>query len=89
MPIISVFYGIFVYIFSYDNKQHHRPHIHIKCGDFTAVIAIEDGGILYGALPGSKMKLVQAWIEIHKTELLDDWELAVNGRKPFKIEPLR
>jgi hypothetical protein len=51
MPVISVFYGIIVYIFSYDNKRHHRPHIHVKCGEFEAGIAIDDGAILYGALP--------------------------------------
>ena len=35
------------------------------------------------------MTLVQAWIEIHKEDLMEDWELAVNGKKPFKIEPLK
>jgi hypothetical protein len=31
---------------------------------------------------------VAAWIEIHKEDLLADWELAVNGRKPFAIKGL-
>jgi len=35
------------------------------------------------------MKLVQAWIEIHRDELVADWELAVSGQPPYKIEPLR
>jgi hypothetical protein len=35
------------------------------------------------------MKLVQAWIEIHKEELLANWELAINGQELFKIEPLK
>ncbi|HHG85050.1 MAG TPA: DUF4160 domain-containing protein [Bacteroidetes bacterium] len=35
------------------------------------------------------MKLVQAWIEIHKDELMADWELASNGEQIFKIEPLK
>jgi len=30
-------------------------------------------------LPKPKQKLVDAWIEIHKDELMADWELAVNG----------
>lgn len=89
MPVISTFFGIIVYIFSYDDKRHHRPHIHIKCGEFEAGIAIDDGDILYGGLPRSKMKLIQAWIEIHQHELQDDWQLAVKGRKPFKIKPLK
>jgi hypothetical protein len=29
------------------------------------------------------------WIEIHKDELIADWELAVSGKQPYKIEPLR
>jgi len=35
------------------------------------------------------MKLLQAWIELHKEELIADWELAVSGEQPYKIEPLR
>lgn len=35
------------------------------------------------------MKLVFAWVEIHGDELMADWQLAVNGQQPFKIEPLR
>ena len=31
----------------------------------------------------------QAWVEIHKEELLADWKLAVLGEQIFKIEPLR
>jgi hypothetical protein len=35
------------------------------------------------------MKLLAAWIELHKDELLADWELAVSGQQPYKIDPLR
>jgi hypothetical protein len=35
------------------------------------------------------MKLLQAWIELHKDELVANWELAVSGQQPYKIEPLR
>jgi len=34
-------------------------------------------------------KLVQAWIEIHKEDLMADWKLAVAGEPIFKIDPLR
>jgi hypothetical protein len=36
-----------------------------------------------------KMKLVQAWIEIHKEDLMADWDLAINGENVFKIDPLK
>ena len=35
------------------------------------------------------MKLALAWAEIHKEELLADWELASNGELPFPINPLQ
>ena len=35
------------------------------------------------------LKLLSAWMEIHKDELAADWELAVSGQQPYRIEPLR
>jgi len=55
-----------------DNRRHHRPHVHAKYQDDEAVIAIADGEVLEGSLPRGKMRLVLAWIEIHRDELLAD-----------------
>ncbi len=54
-----------------------------------AVFNIGDGDVLAGSLPSGKTRLVQAWIEIHREELLANWQLAVNGEDVFKIEPLK
>ena len=54
-----------------------------------AVISIPNGELLDGELPPAKMRLVLAWIEIHKDKLMADWDLAVSGQPPFKIDPLR
>jgi hypothetical protein len=89
MPVISTFYGIIVYLYTWDIMKHNSPHIHVKYGEFRAGISIDNGDILFGSLPKSKMKLIQAWIEIHKKELLDNWQLATDGQKPFKIKPLQ
>jgi hypothetical protein len=35
------------------------------------------------------MKLLQAWIELHREELVADRGLAVGGEQPYKIEPLK
>jgi len=43
---------------------------------------------LAGELPRKQLRLVQAWIEIHRDELNADWELAVSGESPYKIAPL-
>ena len=89
MPTISMFYGILVLMFFRDNRRHHSPHIHARYQSDEASISIEDGSILDGALPSKQLKMVQAWVEIHKEELVVDWELAVNGEEPFRIAPLQ
>ena len=89
MPVISMFYGIIVSLYYVDNKQHHRPHIHAKYQEHEAVVSISDGKVLEGRLPPAKMRLLLAWLEIHRDELMADWQLAVSGQQPYKIEPLR
>ncbi len=89
MPVISMFYGVIVLMYYFDNKKHHLPHIHAQYGEEEAVISIPEGSVIEGSLRTAKLKLVQAWIEIHRDELMADWELAVNGQAVFKIEPLK
>ncbi len=89
MPVLSMFYGIIVLMYYFDNKKHHQPHIHVQYSDEEAVISIPDGIVLEGTLRTAKLKLVQAWIEIHQEELMADWRLAVNGQPIFKIDPLK
>ena len=89
MPTISMFYGILVLMFFRDNRRHHLPHIHVRYQGQEAAIAIEDGSVLDGVIPAKQMKMVLAWIEIHKEELMVDWDLAVNGDEPFRIAPLQ
>jgi hypothetical protein len=44
---------------------------------------------MQGSIPPKQLRLVQAWIEIHREELLADWTLCQNGEKPFQIDPLK
>jgi hypothetical protein len=89
MPVISMFYGIIIHLYYADNRRHKKPHIHVTYQEAEAVISLPNGEILEGELPPAKMKLVQAWLEIHRDELMADWELAASGQQPYKIEPLR
>ncbi len=84
-----MFYGIVVMIFYYDNKQHNLPHIHVRYQGTKAVFSIDSSEMMEGNLPKKQQKMVSAWMEIHKDELIADWELAVSGEQPYKIEPLR
>ena len=89
MPVIAMFYGLIVRMYFFDTDKHHVPHIHVEFGEFSVILAIADGEVLAGEIPKSKLKLAQAWVEIHRDELMADWKLAVEGREVFKIDPLR
>ena len=88
MPVLSMFYGIIIRMQSERGGKHHVPHIHVICGDDESVFSL-DGEKLEGTIQNSKMKLVVAWIEIHKEELKADWKLLEEGEPFFKIEPVR
>ena len=89
MPVIAMFYGLIVSMYYLDTKQHNHPHIHVKYGELEAIYQIPEGFLLDGSLPANKEKLIQAWIEIHKEDLLANWQLAVTGNKIFTIDPLK
>ena len=88
MPTISMFYGILIRMFFMDEDKHKLPHIHADYQGMVATYSVPDGDLLAGELPPTKHKLVVAWIEIHKEDLLADWELAVHGKKTFPIKGL-
>lgn len=88
MPIISMFYGIIIRMYLLDNKHHKLPPLHAKYAEFEASISIEDGEIFAGQLPRKQLRLVQAWIELRRDELMADWELAISNENPYKIAPL-
>jgi hypothetical protein len=73
---------------SFDDKRHSLPHIHAEYQGEVAVVDIETAEKLAGEIPPKKLRLVQAWIEIHRDELMDDWKLASEGKETFKIKPL-
>jgi len=88
MPTLSMFFGIIIRMY-YAPKEHNPPHIHVYYQSESAVINIQDGNLTEGKLGLKQLRLVNAWIEIHREELLADWELCQNGEKPYSIEPLK
>jgi hypothetical protein len=88
MPTISMFYGILIRMF-FGKKEHNPPHFHAYYQDFKGIFDIKTGEMQEGNLPPKQIKLIIAWAELHKEELLADWELSQNGEKPYSIDPLR
>jgi len=69
-------------------ERHNIPHIHARYGDYRATLAIATGDVLAGSLPKSQLRLVQAWVELRRAQLEDDWQLLITGRSPVKVLPL-
>jgi len=86
MPIISLFFGIIIRMF-YDD--HNPPHIHAEFQGKKALLDFR-GNILRGDLHSrTALKLVREWVDLSYEELLEDWELARQGKEIKKIEPLK
>lgn len=76
-------------MYYFDNQRHHKPHVHVRYQGEEAVFEIPSGEILEGMIQKNRIRLVQAWIEIHQEELMADWELAIGGEEVFRIDPLK
>lgn len=88
MPTLSIFFGIIVRMYKELGGKHSLPHIHAEYSGEEVVVAL-DGQVLEGDIPANKMKLLQAWMEIHKEDLEANWKLLSEGEQYFKIDPLR
>jgi hypothetical protein len=89
VPEPSRFFGIVIRMFVEPDVPHHRPHFHAYFQGAAAVFAIDVIECIGGSVPRTQLRLVEAWAEIHQTELQRDWELLQSGQPPVKIEPLR
>jgi hypothetical protein len=83
VPEISRFRGIVIGMYY---KDHNPPHFHATHGEHEAAIAIHDGKVLWGSLPGRAFAQVEQWRQAHLAELEDDWERA-RGRQPLNAIP--
>ncbi|MDR4494795.1 MAG: DUF4160 domain-containing protein [Nitrospirales bacterium] len=85
MPEISRFFGIIIRMFF---DEHNPPHIHVEHQGNKAVFDLR-GNITHGNLKSrTAVKLVREWIDLHVTELLENWNLAQAGQELKKIDPL-
>ncbi len=85
MPEISLFYGIRITMYYVD---HNPPHFHAEYAGMKAQIDIQQGCVIRGALPNRQLKFILAWCELHRDELMQNWELSKNDEPLNKIAPL-
>ena len=68
--------------------DHVPPHFHALYAEFEALIDIRTLAVLRGELPSRAMALVLEWAQLHRDELMKDWELCTQSQPPQKILPL-
>ena len=88
MPELSRFFGIIIRMYMEAGVQHHKPHFHAYYGDDIAVYSLDSIEVLAGQLPRRQQRLVEAWAELHQTELEADWQRLQAGQPPEPIAPL-
>ena len=76
-------------MFSEVGGQHHTPHFHAYYQDHVGIFGIDPVELVAGGLPRRQQRLVEAWAELHQTELMADWNTLQRGSTPQPIEPLR
>ena len=85
MPTISTFFGIVIRMYYGD---HAPAHFHAFYQGHEALIAIETLELITGELPRRAQELVFDWAELHRQELVGNWQKAQDHLPLDNIEPL-
>ena len=89
MPEISRFFGIIIRMYAEPGAPHHEAHFHAYYQNQAGVFSIDPIQIIGGELPRRQQRLVEAWAELHRGELAENWQRLQAGSLPLKIVPLR
>lgn len=85
MPIISMFYGIIIFM---NWNDHMPPHFHARYQDFKGIFTLT-GEILEGNIPARQQRQIRVWAELHYDELAADWEVSRLDEPLYRIDPLK
>ena len=72
MPVVALFWN-----------NHDPPHFHAEYAEHEAKVDIRSGTVVAGYLPRRQIRLVLAWAELHRDELMQNWELA-RAKQPLR-----
>lgn len=89
MPELSRFFGIIIRMFAEAGSPHHVPHFHAYYQDEVGIFSLDPVELIAGSLPRRQRRLVEAWAEVHQSELDADCKRLQQGQKPVPIQPLQ
>ena len=86
---VSAYYGIVIAFAPPRLRQDTAPFVLAIWQGLEAGFDIVSNELLFGELPRHKRVLVDAWIEIHREELMANWHLGQRTGEYFRLDPLR
>ena len=89
MPELCRFFGVIIRMYAEAGSPHHVPHFHAYYQTDVGIFSIDPVELIAGSLPRRQRRFVEAWAELHQSELAADWQHLQSGRKPAPIDPLR
>ena len=87
--MISAFYGLVIAFPVIKSMREIDPYVLVLHQNEEAGIDVANNQLLFGRLPAPKLLLAQAWVEIHREELLACWYTGRRTGEYFRIDPLR
>lgn len=87
MPELSRFFGIVIRMYV-EAGSHHTPHFHAYYQQHVAAFSFDSVDLMVGELPVRQRRLVEAWAEIHRDELVANWTQLQSGGVRRSIDPL-
>jgi uncharacterized protein DUF4160 len=88
MPLLSRFQGIIITMYSEPRAKHHRPHFHVRYGEYQAVYFLRPLSRGVGSVPTPQHASVTAWARLHMKELIKNWSRLQRGQNILPIDPL-
>ena len=67
--------------------DHNPSHFHVRYNEYRATIDIKTGEVT-GNMPRRALSLVYEWLDLHREELMKNWDRMVNGETLVTINPL-
>lgn len=83
MPVIGRFFEIVIMMYA---KEHGIFHIHAGYQNYKAAFSVETSNMIVGEMPTKQRKLIEAWIELHREDIIKNHELMMQGKKVNVIE---
>ena len=68
-------------------SEHGVAHFHAVYGEHEILVELESGTI-HGEFPPRALRVVLGWANLHKQELIENWQLARQGQPLKRIARL-